>query len=58
MVFHYHKKGLSTFDLCLLAYFYAQQLDSPCGSIVFAYHNQREANDTYTAGRINFDITV
>jgi hypothetical protein len=41
----------------LLAYFYAQQLDSPCGSIVFAYHNQGEANDTYTAGRINFDVT-
>ena len=39
----------------LLAYFYAQQLDSPCGSIVFAYHNQGEANDAYTAGRINFD---
>src|SRR6266516_1119382 len=41
----------------LLAYFYAQQLDSPCGSIVFAYHNRSEANDTYTAGRINFDVT-
>jgi hypothetical protein len=41
----------------LLAYFYAQQLDSPCGSIVFAYHNQGEANDVYTAGRINFDVT-
>ena len=41
----------------LLAYFYAQQLDSPCGSIVFAYHNQAEANDLYTAGRINFDVT-
>ena len=41
----------------LLAYFYAQQLDSPCGSIVFAYHNQDEANDVYTAGRINFDVT-
>src|SRR5438552_9967891 len=34
----------------LLAYFYTQQLDSPCGSIVFAYHNQAEANDLYTAG--------
>jgi len=41
----------------LLAYFYTQQLDSPCGSIVFAYHNQGEANDVYTAGRINFDVT-
>jgi hypothetical protein len=41
----------------LLAYFYGQQLDSPCGSIVFAYHNQKEADDVYTAGRINFDAT-
>lgn len=41
----------------LLAYFYAQQLDSRCGSIVFAYHTQAEANDVYTAGRINFDVT-
>ena len=40
----------------LLAYFYAQQLDSPCGSIVFAYHNQGEANDVYTVGRIKFDV--
>src|SRR5579859_3715382 len=24
----------------LLAYFYAQQIDSPCGSVVFAYHTQ------------------
>lgn len=46
----------------LLAYFYAQQLDSPCGSIVFAYHNQAEVNDantggTYTAGLLNLDVT-
>ena len=41
----------------LLAYFYTQQLNSPCGSIVFAYHTQAEANDIYTAGRINFDVT-
>lgn len=42
----------------LLAYFYHNQLDSPCGSIVFAYHTQAEANgDGYTAGRINFDAT-
>src|SRR5947207_2553749 len=46
----------------LLAYFYGQQLDSPCGSIVFAYHDQSEVNDpntggTYTAGMINFDVT-
>ncbi len=41
----------------LLAYFYGQQLDSPCGSIVFAYHHQSEANDAYTAGRIVLDVT-
>lgn len=41
----------------LLAYFYGQQLDSPCGSIVFAYHNQSEGGDTFTAGRINFDVS-
>ncbi len=41
----------------LLAYFYAQQLDSPCGSVVFAYHNQSEAGDAYTAGRILVDVT-
>ena len=45
----------------LLAYFYAQQLTSPCGSVVFAYHTQVEANDPngggYTAGRILFDAT-
>lgn len=41
----------------LLAYFYAQQLDNPCGSVVFAYHTQAEANDVYTAGRINLDVT-
>ncbi len=41
----------------LLAYFYSNQLNSPCGSIVFAYHTQAEANDVYTAGRINFDAT-
>ncbi len=36
----------------LLAYFYAQGLDNPCGSVVFAYHSQSEAGDLYTAGRI------
>src|SRR5258708_38604381 len=41
----------------LLAYFYAQQLDSPCGSVVFAYHNQGEAGDVYTGGRILLDVT-
>lgn len=41
----------------LLAYFYGQQLDSPCGSLVLAYHNQNEADNAYTAGRINFDAS-
>lgn len=42
----------------LLAYFYNNQLDSPCGSIVFAYHTQAESNDDgYTAGRIDFTTT-
>lgn len=41
----------------LLAYFYGQQLDSPCGSLVGAYHNQAEAGNAYTAGRISFDVT-
>src|SRR5262249_17635035 len=39
----------------LLAYFYGQGLDSKCGSLVLAYHNQSEVGDVYTAGRINFD---
>lgn len=39
----------------LLAYFYAHQLDSPCGSLVLAYHTQAEATDAYTAGRIAVD---
>ncbi len=41
----------------LLAYFYTQHLDSPCGSIVFAYHTQEANGDGYTAGRIRFDTT-
>ena len=36
----------------LLAYFYAQQIDNPCGARVFAYHNQGEADGAYTAGEI------
>lgn len=40
----------------LLAYFYAQYLDNDCGSIVFAYHDQGEAGDIYTAGRIKLDV--
>ena len=41
----------------LLAYFFGQQLDNPCGSVVFAYHDQSEANDVYTAGRVILDVT-
>lgn len=40
-----------------LAYFFGQHLDSPCGSLVLAYHDQSEAGGVYTAGRINFDTT-
>lgn len=41
----------------LLAYFYTQQLDNPCGSVVFAFHTQAEGSgdNGYTAGRILFD---
>lgn len=44
----------------LLAYFFQNQLDSPCGSIVFAYHSQAEANgdNGYTAGRIMLDTAT
>src|SRR5262249_14500482 len=41
----------------LLAYFYAQGLDNPCGSLVVAYHDQHEAGDAYTAGRISLNVT-
>ncbi len=41
----------------LLAYFYAQGLQNPCGAVVFAYHSQSESGNGYTAGRINLDVT-
>lgn len=46
----------------LLAYFYTQHLDTPCGSLVLAYHTQADIDDpntggVYTAGRIKFDVT-
>ncbi len=41
----------------LLAYYYAQKLDNTCGALVLVYHNQSEAGDAYTAGRINVDVT-
>jgi hypothetical protein len=40
----------------LLAYFFEQHLDNDCGSVVFAYHNEAEASDAYTAGRVIFSI--
>lgn len=42
----------------LLAYFYANHLDSACGAVLFAYHTQAEGNgDTgYTAGRVLLDV--
>lgn len=39
----------------LLSYFYGNNLDSPCGSVVFVEHNQNDAGNGYTAGRIYFD---
>ncbi len=49
------------FQLWANPYFYTQQLNSPCGSVVFAYHTQAEVNDPnstgYTAGRILLDVT-
>jgi len=41
----------------LLAYFYGQRLDNPCGSLVLSYHDQSEVGDVYTAGRIITDVT-
>ncbi|HEY4033466.1 MAG TPA: hypothetical protein VGL94_05825 [Ktedonobacteraceae bacterium] len=42
----------------LLAYFYAQQFDNnPCGVLVVAYHDQSEAGNAYTAGRISVNVT-
>jgi hypothetical protein len=43
----------------MLAYFYGQGMENPCGSVLFVYHNQSEANgDTgYTAGRVLLDVT-
>jgi hypothetical protein len=36
----------------VLAYFYQNGLDSPCGPVVFAYHATSEAANASTAGRI------
>ncbi|HEX8731995.1 MAG TPA: hypothetical protein VF725_08025 [Ktedonobacterales bacterium] len=43
----------------LLAYFYNNQFDSACGSLILVYNSQSEAKagDAYTAGRINLDVT-
>lgn len=41
----------------LLAYFYAQQLDNPCGTLVLAYHDPSEAGNAFTAGSINVNVT-
>lgn len=42
----------------LLAYFYnSEQMENPCGAIVFVYHKQSETNDVYTAGRVVLDVT-
>jgi hypothetical protein len=38
----------------LLAYFFGNQMDSACGSVLFAYHTHAEYNagNGYTAGRV------
>lgn len=41
----------------LLAYWFAQQLNNSCGSLVLAYHNQSEAGNAYTAGSLNLTVT-
>jgi hypothetical protein len=41
----------------LLAYWFAQQLNNSCGSLVLAYHNQSEAGNAYTAGSLNLNVT-
>ena len=41
----------------LLAYYYTQNLDNPCGAIVFAYHSKSDSGNGYTAGRVKLDVT-
>lgn len=43
----------------LLAYWYANQLENPCGAVVFAFHAQSDvdAGNGYTAGRLLLDVT-
>lgn len=43
----------------LLAYFYGEQLDSSCGSLVLVYNSRSEAlaSNPYSAGRVNLDVT-
>lgn len=40
----------------LLSYFYVQNLDNPCGSVVFADHAQSDMGNGYTAGRVKLDV--
>lgn len=41
----------------LLAYFFGNHMDNPCGSVLFAFHSRAEGNgdNGYTAGRILLD---
>lgn len=43
----------------LLAYFFGNQMDNPCGSVLFAFHSQSEGSgdNGYTAGRVLLDTT-
>ncbi len=43
----------------MLAYFYRQNMDTPCGSVLFVYYSKADYNagNGYTAGRILLDTT-
>jgi hypothetical protein len=40
----------------LFAYFFSQQLNNPCGSLVLAFHDKSETDNVYTAGSISLDV--
>jgi hypothetical protein len=41
----------------LLAYWFAQQLNNSCGSLVLAYNAQGEIGEAYTAGSLDLTVT-
>ncbi len=52
------KAGLSGRQVAadLLKYFYDQQLDNSCGSLVLGYNDPSEYGSVYTVGRVNLDM--